>query len=305
MRRYAFVTIAFEGDHDLMLLQAKSMALHCARELVAEIIVVDNFAGGAPPAWVQMLLESYGRLAPLVRIIAAGDVTPHPGNVDGWWHQQALKLAVADKVTADRYVVLDAKTHLIAPLLLSFLETADGRARINRYGLDKHPLRPKLEKVCEYVGIDAQESLEHGLVRTSTPFTMFTAVASSVATHIGRREGVCLSEAMARQGITEFFTYGAMLKASGALHELYDFAQPWCQAIWVWVAKDPVELTAALARAHLDTSGPFFSAHRGALPLLTDGSRRELALFWVEAGLFHDVEDAELFMLDAGEHRAG
>lgn len=298
---YAFVTIAFEGDRDLMLLQAQSMALHCPRELVHEIIVVDNFVGGAPAGWIDALMKAYGRLAQFVRIIRASDVATHPDKVAGWWHQQALKLAVSAHVQADRYVVLDAKNHLIMPLARDFLEDAEGRPRINRYGLANHPLRAKLENVCAYVGIADTEPLSKGLVRTSTPFIMVTQVARAVHTNVEFRDGMKLCAAMAHHEITEFFLYGAMLLHAGALHEIYSFDQPHCQAIWRWVAQKPGETRQVLERALFASGGPFFAVHRGAIPFLDPYSRQAVAEFWVDSGLFHNTDEALFFLLNAGE----
>jgi hypothetical protein len=294
-RRYSFVTVAFEGDSDLMMLQARSMALYCPRGLIDRIIIIDNFEGAPSLAWRDKLRRAYGRLGNLVIIVRAAKVTPKP-LMHGWWYQQALKLAISSCVTSDRYVVLDAKTHLIAPLTLDFLEDEAGKARINRYPLKAHPLRPKLEAVYRWVGLDPQGALENGLVRTSTPFTMITGCARATAAMVERRENTVLAAAMGRTGVTEFFLYGALLEATGALDELYRFDQPWCQAIWPGTPRDPAALETALASALRPDGGPFFSVHRGALPLLDDAGRRALTEFWVGASLFDTAGAVESFL---------
>jgi hypothetical protein len=40
--RYTFVTVVFEQEYHLLLLQARSMRMHCPTSLVNAIIVIDN-----------------------------------------------------------------------------------------------------------------------------------------------------------------------------------------------------------------------------------------------------------------------
>jgi hypothetical protein len=288
-RRYTFVTVAFEGDLRLMDLQARSMALYCDAGLVDQLLVVDNFAPGAkPPNWEDLVRALYGSLEAAVSFIAAADVAD--SGVAGWVGQQALKLAIARHVRADRYVLLDAKNHLLKPLSREFLEAPDGRPRINGYPYDlSHPLYDHLQRTCAYVGIDAAEASSH-FVRTSTPFTMLTAAVVALVDQ-AEREHAPIAQVLRRWAITEFFLYAATLAKVGVLRELYAWDQPFTADVWAWGAQDTALVRDALQRAMRPTHGPFFSLHRAAVARLDADARMLVAQAWRDRGLVADVHE--------------
>jgi hypothetical protein len=294
MKKYSIVTVVFEGDVELMYLQARSMNLYCDPSLIEEIIVVDNFTAPKPKRWEEKLLQFYGRMATKVRIVPATNITDTHG-IPGWFSQQALKLAVARIVKTDRYVILDAKNHLIKPLTRDFLETVNGKVRINGYGYETHPLLRYLEKTCAYVGLDISGPIER-FVRTSTPFTMVTSATKAMVDNIEAREGKDLALVISEHGLTEFFLYAGHLQHNGVLDELYDWTQPFSPDIWKWGAEDLAIIQEAVDKAQLDTSGPFFSVHRGAIPLFAPAGREIICKLWTERSLFLDEDIAFEFL---------
>lgn len=296
-RRFTFVTICFEGDAGLMRLQARSMALYCDPSLVHEVVVIDNFAGGAGAGWATQLLDLYGPLSRSVRIVPAPEVSDLAG-VSGWIGQQALKLAIAATVKSDRYVVLDAKNHLARPLLREFLETdgPDHRPRINGYPYrPDHPLAEHLARTCAYAGLDADQA-RHFFVRCSTPFTMITWVALAIAREVEAREGKPLARALADLGLTEFFLYGARLRADWRSPAIYDWGQPFTADLWPWGGSQDDVVAAAVARAMDEAHGPFFALHRGAIAHLTETGRATIATLWAERALFPTLADGIAFL---------
>jgi hypothetical protein len=68
--RYTFVTVVFEQEYHLLLLQARSMRMYCPTSLVNAIIVIDNSTIGRIPLPVKnQLLNEYGQLAIFVQIV--------------------------------------------------------------------------------------------------------------------------------------------------------------------------------------------------------------------------------------------
>jgi hypothetical protein len=282
VRKYTFVTVAFEADAGLMGLQARSIGLYADPSLVEEIIVIENYSGPKPDGWRELLLRHYGPLGPKVRFLDKDEVAPMR-SLRGWMSQQVLKLAVSHLVQSDRYVVLDAKTHLFKALTRGFLECPSGRALINGYSYASHPLRPYLERACGFWGVEPAGAIEK-FARTSTPFTMLTEPARALVRRLEHEGGVGV--VMAREDMTEFFAYSAMLASVGTLHELYEWTQPFSPDLWNWGAPDPDIVAAVLDRARKDEAAPFISIHRGALPRLTPEGRAMISDFWEERGLF-------------------
>lgn len=294
-RSWSVVTLFFEGDAGLMQLQARSFARFCHPSLFREIIVVDNRQDRSGD--ILRLLDAFGPLRDRVRIIPTMGVVDIPDGVHGWMAQQAIKLAAADLVTTDRFVVLDAKTHLVAPLLPSFLEAPDGRMRINRYPMREHPLHGHLRRSCYFMGVDDIEPfLERGLTRTSTPFSMATGAARAVAREIARLTGKPLAQAMQDSDITEFFSYAAALHGRGVLDELYSFDQPWCLGVWPADAHHGERVAAILRKSREPHAGPFLSVHRGALANQPADQPEPYTLFWGEIGLASPLEVAGLLI---------
>jgi hypothetical protein len=111
-----------------------------------------------------------------------------------------------------------------------------------------------------------------------------------------RIEGVRLTEAMKRTGVSEFFLYGAALRAAGLLDDLYDWSQPECPAIWPENASDDGVVLARIELARSDDRTPFFAVHRRAIPNLTEIGRLALAELWADRGLFASAPAAAAFL---------
>jgi len=128
-RSYTFVTVVYEKEYEFLALQARSMRKYCPRALVFAIIVIDNGRKPLRPSLRDRLLAEYGDLAERVRFVRATEISANLVR-SGWWNQQVLKLLVARLVQSERYVILDAKNHLVFDLKADFLESKDGRAAI-------------------------------------------------------------------------------------------------------------------------------------------------------------------------------
>jgi Family of unknown function (DUF6492) len=288
--RQVLVTVAHEGDWPLLQLQAHSFALYLPERLVEEIIVIEN-----PRRrlwWSQPIIANYGPLASKVRFVDASDLCPHISTGHGgWWTQQVLKLLVASTVPAERYVVLDAKHHLVYPLGLDFLETR-GVPRIRCYGYRGHPLHDALERTLAYFGLPVAPYLNL-FVGTTPPFTIYKDVVLRLIRYVEEREGRPFAEAFLDRRLTEFFAYGAfILAAGGQYQDMYDLDQPRTPTVW----DDPANALSCLMAVDEAESceRPFFAIHRRACARLPEDARHVIAQFWRRRGLFDRTSDALL-----------
>ena len=291
-RRYTFVTVAYDAEAGLLQLQARSMRLYCPADLIEEIILIDN---GLPSSkrWLADLLRQYGDLAPLVRIIPAAKLADVPVGTHGWFKQQVLKVAVASTVRSDRYVVLDAKNHLIRKLHRDFLETPTGLPRINGYSYTAHPMREFLERTLTYFNIDPESHIAW-FIRTHTPFTFISTEALDLVRYMEDREGRSFVPVFLEKSLSEFFLYSAFLMSKGILDTSYEFTQPHSTEIWGEKANQK-GCTEAVGKAEAD-GATFLAVHRRATEKIDEPGRKVVAEYWHARGLFPSVSDGIRFL---------
>lgn len=293
--RYTFVTVFYEQEIGLLSLQARSVRIYCDPSLTEKIIVIDNSERPLPKGWRAKLLAEYGELSSKVEIVKASDIARLPWST-GWRTQQILKLMVAKIVPTERYVLLDAKNHLIFPLSRDDLEAADGRALTLLHSYLTHPLCSHLERVLAYYQLDPAQHVPR-FTATATPFIMYRDIAREMIADITNRENDRFERAFNRRRLTEFFAYTCfILKMRGDLSSLYDFSQRGALCIWANAASDlKVQEITNQARA---TADPFFSVHRLAIEKFDMRACGVVAELWHERKLFASTDEAIRFLLD-------
>jgi len=270
------------------------MRLYCPPELIEEIIIIDNSLA-AVDGWQENVLHQYGELAKLVRFVPCVQLIPILTDTQGWWTQQVLKIIVAGIIRSDRYVLLDAKNHLVSPLTRDFLETSTGQPRINGHSFLADPMRNFLECTLRYLRVDPVPHLEW-FTRTTTPFTMLTHEACDLAAYLAEREGDRIALAFQEKKLTEFFLYSGFLLSKGVLADLYELTQPHCAQIWGDTA-DEAGCTEAIRKAERSDC-PFMAVHSKAITNMNKSSRATVASFWSTRGLFASAVDAIRFLSD-------
>jgi Family of unknown function (DUF6492) len=288
-----FVSVVFETEFPLLVLQARSMARFLDESQVHEVLVIDNSASGIPKDIHAELRHEYAHLAGRVQVVRPDDVCRVPAT-GGWRSQQVLKLCISDRVATTRYVVLDAKNHFIAQPDPAFFETAAGQPTANAYSYEEHPLRPELERTLRYLGLDPDDHVRR-FTATVTPFVLDTRVVRELIADLEAREGRPFPDLFVEQQLTEFFLYAGWIVAHGTpLDEFFDLHQQFCPI--VWPGKADVAGVEAATAASRERGTPLFAVHRRALVKLDEQASNALAAFWVSVGLFPDQPAAEQFI---------
>jgi hypothetical protein len=293
----SLVTVVFEEEVPLLQLQARSMARFLDPGAVDGIVVIDNSARGMPDRARAELLAGYGGLADAVRVLRPGDICRVPPTI-GWRSQQVLKLSVAGRLATERFAVLDAKNHLIDTTDAGVFVAPDGRARATAHSYERHALRPMLEHVLTYLGLDPADHFGR-FTGTITPFTFDTSLVVAMIRDLERRSGRSFADEFVANDLTEFFLYSGWLVAGGrSLEDVYDIQPtPW-PAVWP-ASANCGGVEEAIDRA-VERRSPGFAVHRKALARLDAGNAGRLAAFWAGRGLFPSVDEAERFIAGFG-----
>jgi hypothetical protein len=294
--KYAIVTVAHRQDFGFMRLQARSLRLKLPRDLVDEIVIVENPTPGQPTDWRDSLRHEFGDAASLVRFVEAHEIADIAPSTPGWFAQQILKLMVSRIVTADRYLVIDAKNHLVLPLTRDFLECG-ARLRSRVYSYERHPFRVGVENAVRYFGMEPAEHIERFLP-ASVPYALPTSVVRELVSEVTEREQRPFPLVFLDIRTTEFLLFGAFITGGRRVDELYDLSGVHCSVVWKNSALcgggEIEELIARTERSAL----PFFAVHRAALSELRDEARWTIATFWHRHGLFASAADGYRFLLD-------
>jgi hypothetical protein len=286
--KYTLVTVVFEDELPLLQLQAASLRRFAPSPMLEKIVVVANSHDARFVQRLRGCVQWYGDSAPLVTILDLSDFPQLPKTV-GWFSQQLLKLLVARHVRTERYVVLDPKTHLIAPLTDAFLEHGDGRANMMDYPYTTHTLRPYLERTLRYLHLEPDQYIQK-FPSSAPPFIMYTDVTNDLIDSIGRCSGRPFEEEFISQKLTEFFLYSAwVVKKFGSIEKLYSYSNLYSPTIWehkVEISEIKEELAHGVGRS------PFINIHRRSIFKMKDSGLEYIAELWTSAGLFEDRQSA-------------
>lgn len=291
--RLTFVTVVYEREWPLLTLQARSLGRYVDPTMLSELVVVDNSSPRMTARQRDGLLIEYGSIAPMVRFVAADDVADVL-RVEGYRSQQVLKLKIAEQINTDRYVVLDAKNHAIAPVSREWFVARDGRIRVTVYSYESHPLRGALERILTYFDLPIRHV--QSFTATATPFTMDRRAVIALIRAVEERSGMDFATEFVSGDLKEFLLYTCWLLASGHnLDQHYQVHYVNCPVVWPHSA-DRAGIEKAIEAA--GPTRPLFAVHREALARLKEDAIGVLGPYWVERGLFPSVGDALAFITD-------
>jgi hypothetical protein len=298
---YTLLTVAYGSEYRFLRLQARSLDRYLAPGLVTEIVVIDNSESASALTCTAQLIQDYGRLAPKVRFVSNREVATVMPGVLGWVSQQVLKLLAARVVRTDRYVVLDAKDHLVFPVDGGFFEAPDGRmrSRIVNYELypvrdpgDPNDVRAWAANALRFFHLDAH-AYRKKFTPTVTPFVLSASIVRELIHSVESGQRQPFEQVFVQRQLTEFFLVAAYLIASGrGIWDTYDASGVRCPALRKGASDEAVRDAIAWSE---QSELPFFSVHRAALAFLSPVAVREISEFWCRRCLFTTQSRATTF----------
>lgn len=197
------VTVVFQDELPILRLQAQSIELYCQDIGVKNIYVIVNDSDDVAN---QIDAGAWGTFSSQVKIIPRS--TFGCSFVDnGWVSQQALKLVASQLCENPWYMVLDAKTIFVRPLLLKDL------FKDNQIQVGQLPIYPVFERsrqiTNELFGIDLKNQAGPGGV----PFFFNTNDTQAMIAYIENKVKQNFAEWFQAQGmLTEFILYSGWIE---------------------------------------------------------------------------------------------
>lgn len=286
-------TVTFEGDLRLTVLQALSIDRLFNMDDLAEYIVVLNGADND-----ALRAEFTEHLSGIVsdefmkrlRMITPKDL-PRGGDGSGWHGQQVVKLALADAVKTETYLMLDGKNHFVRPSSIG---------DFYHDGLPITQVTPTSASWDKYVraSLEAMDALTDERVAqmmpTTTPYLMIVEEVSKMIARLEAKHSEQLPRAI-RKTVwgTEFFLYYAHMVSSHEIIPYADRPSPTRTLFTAW-PQDPGKVMEIIN----DTTAkdvPMFGLHRKRLPQLNDEQKAAIRELWGRH-LLKEWEDADWFM---------
>ena len=287
------VTVFFDAEIPLIGLQLRSLARHLDGACAQEVILIYNESRKISRRARARLVSQAGHLASRLTILNREDVVHVPETI-GWRAQQILKLHIAELVVSEKYILLDAKNHLIRRTSSSDFVAQDGRSRGGQHSYADHPLKPLLIKTSGLFGLPSG-ALVAQFPGTATPFVMETRVVRALLAGFRFGGRSTFAESFEAAGVTEFFLYSCWILQSGTtFDELYDGTSIESPTVWAG-ASDLVGVRRATGEA-IKKNSAFFAVHRRALGKLRRPARTELARYWASTQLFPTSAKARAFI---------
>jgi hypothetical protein len=288
------VTVVFEAEVPLLELQARSIARHVQDGVFDEYLVIDNTRRGLSPRARRRIRAELGTHSSRLTFTSRSEFPTPPGTT-GWRSQQSLKLMAARQLTADHYVVLDAKNHFIEPTTRAdFFDSVTGLPHGGIHSFEWHPLRPQLEHVAAALGLDPAAAVDR-FTATAPPVVLDRRVVNEIVADVGGGDPDLFPCEFEQAGFTEFFLYSAWQIARGATpDDIVSGRSLVSPTIWAG-ASTPDDVRSALERA-VRSATTTLAVHRRALVKLRPEGVRELAAFWTRHGLFRSSADAKRFI---------
>lgn len=294
---FDIVTVAFSGDLALLRLQARSLRLFFDEHAIGRIFVLENDPDPAAFAarFEAEVLPEYGDLAGRVALVSRADLLPDTFSSTGWRAQQALKLLIARRITAEAYIVLDAKNHFLRPVGYGTFVDGEGRFASTRY-VPKGNMREYFYHSLRYFGLDPGVAARAAMPAT-TPYVLYAPLVRHLVAYIEAREGGTFAEFFLgkTRHVTEFFMYfGFMLRFAIDPESLYYFASSRTVSLFTGSSDGTAAVTRVL-KSLRDERIVAFGLHRNRIHNLSSLEREQLSDVWSGCGLMRTAAEMTAF----------
>lgn len=290
----SLATVSFEGDLRLTVLQALSIDRLFDMDGLAEYVVVAN--GADNEAWeAEFRRHLDGKVSKefdsKLKIITPSQI-PRGGNGSGWYGQQVIKLALADVVKTDTYLMLDGKNHFVRPSRI----TDFFKGELPLTVLSPTPARWEKYLHASLKAMDAlTDERAKQMMPTTTPYLMRADDASKTADRLEAKYGMPFDKAIREtMGATEFFLYYAHLVSSYDHIPYISGPSPTRTLYTSWPQDSFVALE--MIREAGESNVPMFGLHRNRLPQLSPVQREAIKELW-RRHLLKSWEDADWFLV--------
>ncbi len=291
------VSIFHEKDIDFINLQARSFDLFVPDRFFDKIIIIDNCLKPIGKDNFQKLKRAYGRHSSIVDYFLAKDICSLK-NMEGWFSQQALKLAISLEVLTSQYIVLDAKDHFVFPISKSFIYADNGMPYLSCHSYIGHPLQDFLTRSLSLFDLNEDKYVQC-FYQTITPYVMYTNVVRHLICTLEQKRNKPFFEVLRGELITEFFAYAAFIVSTyDSIQKYYCIVEDKPDNISknIWPEFNDAKNISIVLKGIEDSKYPLFSLHRRAVSGLSSSARDVVSSFWTRRGLFHSNRQANLFL---------
>lgn len=285
------VTVTYDQEYPLLLIQANSIIQYMRPEFVREIVWIVNHAPGEYPgneAYLYMAASRLLRHGFALRIIPRGQfgLENHTQRGSGWRHQQALKLLVSGLVSTPHYLLLDTKNFLTRPVDAGTL-FRNGKAISSKTKCPTN-LRPWLEASARAVGCDIDGA--PWFLPTVTPYLMH---AATVREMIAAHGGPGFAEFFySHKSATEFYLYFCYMKKHGLIETLYELVPQFYATYFAGYPATPEQMESV--GRNVESPNTFcVSFHRQRFVDCAPSMRDYITGLWSRHGLVCDAQQAD------------
>ena len=285
-------TVTFEADFRLTVLQLLSIDRLASLGAIESYILVLN---GTDNSQLRLAINDVvnslgGALQEKIQILEFDDLVDGPRV--GYYDQQAAKLALANVVETEYYLMLDSKNHFVAPT--DFGHFFKGSKPIMHLQAISDYWRPYVDRSAQALDFPKEKSLER-VSNSVTPFLFKVKYVRELTNFLRVKYAEPLTRALEKSGGTEFILYSMYLRKIGKEDEYSLSEMPFRTLFTIW-PQDP-----AIVEEYISDLGheiPVFGLHRNRLEQLSGPQKALIAQMWSQH-LLRPWEDATWF-LEAG-----
>lgn len=304
--KLTFVTIFFEKDFHLLLLQLRSLSKFLDENVIKEILVVYNSNSDlSDELKIEMdrELNYFKKYSKYLRLLKRSDISCDLSS-SGWKSQQIIKLEISRFVSSDFYCVLDSKNMIVRPVSFRdfFSESGLPYALIQDY--NKHSIEFK-EFYINSLNIFGVEPISDNLknaLPTVTPHLLEVKSCEDMKSAVLERTGFNYSKYINSvedgEKTTEFLLYSGFLKSKNAIESKYALVKHRnSYTLFGTSPKNEDAVQEYIDKAMHDESVKFFGIHLKRYPNLSDASKNKIIKLLLMVGLIESEDTFEQLIM--------
>lgn len=286
-------SICFADDMRLQLLQAVSIdRLMDKKEISRYFVVVNDRNEDTIRAEFKSLIQRLlsAELASRLEILTSQEVLGDSDR-DSYYDQQAIKLKLGERVNSPRWLMLDAKNHLVHPASLDIFAENSGSRLLMNVETTKPYWERYLAKSIEAVEVSSG-AIPQKHLSSVTPIMLDTQIVCELTAFLEKKYKMGLASAMRKTGGTEFLLYYAwILKHS--YQDRFKISSPPFRTLFASWPQNAHQVRQFI----LETGDerPFLGIHRKRIPQLSQGEVDLISAKWHEH-LLMPWEDSAWFL---------